>query len=154
MYYSGPGVLILAALILSSCAREPAAGAAVRIAVLRFENLSGDASLSWMGRAFSEVIAGELMGAPGMQTISSVRLHAYDRLLGARPVSAPGISTESTQARLAGATRIVYGGYAFRNGKLEAQITIEDPEKVQIEAASHELLVRRIPGPPEETPRP
>src|SRR5258705_834956 len=61
-----------------------------------------------------------------MQTISSQRLHSYDRLLGARPVSSPGISTESTQALLAGATRVVYGEYTVRNGKLEARVTVED----------------------------
>ncbi|HXA51958.1 MAG TPA: hypothetical protein VNV86_16695, partial [Candidatus Acidoferrum sp.] len=119
-------VLALAALFLACCASRPAASKTERIAVLRFENLSPDASLSWVGRALSEVVSVQLAGASGLQTISSQRLHSYDRLLGARPVSSPGISTESTQALLAGATRVVYGEYTVRSGKLEARVTIED----------------------------
>jgi len=119
-------VLALAAFVQISCASRPAASKTERIAVLRFENLSPDASLSWVGRALSEVVSTQLAGAPGLQTISSQRLHSYDRLLGPRPVSAPGISTESTQAFLAGATRVVYGEYTVRNGRLEARVTIED----------------------------
>jgi tetratricopeptide (TPR) repeat protein len=113
-------------LTLVSCSSRPAASKTDRIAVLRFENLSTDASLSWVGRALSEVVSVQLAGAPGTQTISSSRLHSYDRLLGVHPVSSPGISTESTQALLAGATRVVYGEYTVRGGRLEARVTIED----------------------------
>src|SRR2546430_300317 len=97
---SGQSALLAVALLsVLSCAKKPAVSGTERIAVLRFENLGSDPSTSWMGRAFSEVIAAELQALP------STRLHAYDRLLGVRPVSAPGISTESTEALLAGATR-------------------------------------------------
>lgn len=125
----GAAVPILVALwALISCQRQPAASPAGRIAILRFENLSPDASLAWMGRAFSEVVATELGGEGGsQQVLTSLRLHSYDRLLGVRPVSAPGISSERTEALLAGATRIVYGEYTVRKGKLEARVTIEDP---------------------------
>ena len=111
---------------MASCARQPAASKVDRIAVLRFENLSSDNSLSWVGRALSEVVTAQLASVPGTQVLSSQRLHSYDRLLGPRPVAAPGISAESTQALLAGATRVVYGEYTVRNGKLEADVTIED----------------------------
>ena len=85
-----------------------------------------------MGRAFSEVISTQLTGASGLQAFSSVRLHSYDRLLGARPVSAPGISTERTEALLAGAARIMYGEYTVRMGKLEASVTVEDPRAARM----------------------
>ena len=128
MYCRKRGLLgaLLAVLALTSCVRKPAATKSERIAILRFENLSSDGSLSWMGRAFSEVIATQLAAVPLIPALSSVRLHSYDRLLGAHPVSAPGISAESTQALLAGATRAVYGDYTVRNNKLEANVTIED----------------------------
>jgi Flp pilus assembly protein TadD len=80
-----------------------------------------------MGRAFSELIAFQIAGTPGIRPIHSTRLHSFDRVLGARPISAPGISTEYTQALLSGASRIAYGDYSVRNGKLEAHLTIEDP---------------------------
>jgi tetratricopeptide (TPR) repeat protein len=128
VYCSRHGVagLVLAFLALAGCGNRAAAPKADRIAVLRFENLSPDGSLSWVGRALSEVVAAQLATAPGVQAISSVQLHSFDRMLGPRPISSPGISSEITQAGLAGATRVVYGEYTLRNGKLEAAVTIED----------------------------
>ena len=70
--------------------------------------------------------AGELSGAGKPRVISSANMHAFDRVLGVRPVSAPGISAESSQALAAGATQLAYGEYTVRNGKLEVRLTIED----------------------------
>ena len=128
MYCSRRGLpaVLITVLALASCRHAPTASTAESIAILRFENLSPDASISWMGRAFSEVIATQLAGAPGVQALPSARLHSYDRVLGARPVSAPGISSERTEALLAGAARVLYGEYTVRHGKLEARVTVED----------------------------
>lgn len=79
-----------------------------------------------MGRAFAEVVATELAGAPGVHAIPPSRLHGADGVLGSRPVSAPGISAERSLALAAGATRAGYGEYATRHGRLEARLTIED----------------------------
>jgi Tfp pilus assembly protein PilF len=98
-----------------------------RIAILRFENLGDDPSVDWMGRAFAEIMAGELAGTADVYAIPSARLHSLDGALGPRPVAAPGISGERSLALAAGANRIGYGEYRVRNGKLEAWLTIEDP---------------------------
>src|SRR4029077_16930141 len=97
------------------------------IAILRFENLGQDASRDWMGRAFSEVLTTGLSAAPGIYAISASRIHLYDRTLGVRPISAPGISAERTDALAAGANRIGYGDYGIRGDRLEVRLTIEDP---------------------------
>jgi tetratricopeptide (TPR) repeat protein len=115
---------------LSGCARQSPSARQERIAILRFENLSGDDSISWEGRAFSEVLSGEL-AAGDPQSIPSSRMHSLDRALGVRPVSAPGISTENTLAIAAGATRIGYGEYWMHKGRLEARVTIEDPRTLK-----------------------
>ena len=94
--------------------------------MLRLENLSGDESLGWVGRALSEIVAGELAGAGQPRVIPSAGIHALDRALGVRPISAPGISAESSQALASGATLLAYGDYTVRNGKLEVRLTIED----------------------------
>lgn len=125
--------VLLAALLFPSCTRQPA-GQPQRIAVLRFENLSSNVSDDWMGRAFSEVISGELAGAPGLYAIPSGRMHNFDRILGARPIAAPGISSERSLAVVSGANRIGYGDFSVRNGRLQARLTIEDPQAGKIAA--------------------
>jgi len=79
-----------------------------------------------MGRAFSEVISTELAGAPNLSIVSPARIRATGRTLGARPVSAPGVSSESSGALVSGANRIGYGTYWFWNGRLEARLDLED----------------------------
>ncbi len=97
-----------------------------QVAVLRFENLSPDASLDWMGRGFSEILAAELQGSPQRYTIQYRALHSYDGQLGPRVPSAPGISAERTGALAAGANQIIYGDFSVVNGVLRASATEED----------------------------
>lgn len=122
--YAPPALLL--AVLFSSCTRQPARSPVERLAVLRLENLSGDASLGWAGRALSEIIAGGLSGAGEPKVIPSATIRSLDRVLGVRPISAPGISAESSQALAAGATLLAYGDFTVRNGKLEVRLTIED----------------------------
>src|ERR1019366_5397764 len=117
---------VLLSLFLTGCIRQPAGTPAERLAVLRLENLSGDDSLGWVGRALSEIITAELAGAPQPRVISSASIHTLDRALGVRPISAPGISAESGQALASGATLLAYGDYTVRHGKLQVRLTIED----------------------------
>jgi len=116
----------LLSLLFTSCTRQTAGPPVERLAVLRLENLSGDASLGWAGRALSEIVTAELSGAGRPRVISSASIHSLDRVLGVRPISAPGISAESSQALAAGATLLAYGDYTVRHGKLEVRLTIED----------------------------
>ena len=87
-----------------------------------------------MGRAFSEVITAELAGAPRMYAIPSVRMHSYERNMGARPVSAPGISAERELALVSGANRIGYGYYATRGGRVQVRLVIENPQTGKMSA--------------------
>ena len=126
MYSRSRGFIALAALLLSACARQSPAPRIERIAILRFENLGPAVSDDWMGRAFSEVITEELAGAPGIYAIPSNQMHGLDRVLGPRPISVPGISAERSLALASGATRLGYGEYSVREGRLSARLTIED----------------------------
>ena len=124
---TGLVLAVCAAVAMASCARKAQPGI-VRLAVLRFENLGADPAADWMGRAFAEVIASELAGAPGTYAIPPARLHTVARELGARPAGAPGISAEAPLALVAGASRIAYGSYNLDRGKIHARMTIEDPQ--------------------------
>ncbi|HUI82376.1 MAG TPA: hypothetical protein VLY24_30845 [Bryobacteraceae bacterium] len=124
--------VLAACLAASSCSRTSSDGGPDRIAILRFENLSSDTSIDWMGRAFSEVITRELAGVPGWYAIPFEKLHRLDQALGSRPLSAPGISAERSLALIESANRIGYGQYWLRGGKIEAKLTLEDPQSAKM----------------------
>ncbi|HLH17363.1 MAG TPA: hypothetical protein VKX45_09095 [Bryobacteraceae bacterium] len=125
------GAIAGTVLLLAGCARRPEPGVQ-RLAILRFENLGPDPSTDWMGRAFAEAIASELAGAPQIYAIPGARLHTLQRELGARPISAPGISAEAPLAAAAGASRIAYGQYSVERGAIRARMVIEDPQSRRV----------------------
>jgi hypothetical protein len=96
-----------------------------QLAILRFENLSGDPALDWMGRGFSEILASELEGSRARGVIQFPTLHAFDGTLGSR-AAAPGISSERTQTLVAGANHAVYGYFSVVRGTLHATAVEED----------------------------
>jgi len=123
---------LIAAAFSVSCSQKTPTGPQ-HLAVLRFENLTGDASLDWMGRAASEVISTELAGSTATIIVASGSLRTTDRLLGARPLSAPGISAERSAALLSGATRILYGRITRSGGSLRMDAALADPARQKIE---------------------
>jgi tetratricopeptide (TPR) repeat protein len=118
--------ILVAALTAASCSRK-APAETERLAILRFENLSPGTAPDWMGRAFSETITAELSAQTGLYAIPTSRLHQLNVAMGARPVSAPGISAEAPLAIAAGANRIGYGDYSVIGGRLHARLTIDNP---------------------------
>ena len=127
MFYRLPGCLLgvlwlVAGLSCSRRAPEPEG----RIAILRLENLGSDPAEDWIGRALSEIVAADMSAASAAGILTSAKLHGVDRALGRQISAAPGISTERTQAILAGASRLVYGQYVVRGGRIDIQVTIED----------------------------
>jgi len=121
---------LFATLILSSCQRQPTG--VLRLAILRFENLTGDDSLNWMGRAVPAVMNAELAGSHAVSVIDFGALHASDRTLGARPIAAPGISTERPGALLAGATVILYGRISRVGSELRLDAELFDTSREKI----------------------
>jgi tetratricopeptide (TPR) repeat protein len=88
-----------------------------RYAFIRFENLSGDASLGWVTRAASEVLSRSLAQAldgPVLREAALVR------------AGGPGVSSERDKAELAGATQVVTGYLERVGGKLRLSATEED----------------------------
>lgn len=129
----------LAALALGACSR-PAKRPIERLAILRFENLSPDTAPDWIGRALSEVVAVELGGSKSVYAIPAPRLHQMNAAMGARAVSAPGISTEAALAAAVGATRVGYGDYSILGGRLRARLTIDDADAPRASRAPIEVV--------------
>lgn len=125
------GTLVLILVFLFACSRQTERPAD-RIAVLRFENLTSDPSLDWMGRGISEVVAGQLRGSPRSFVIPFSTLHGFDRYVGASPLSAPGISAERTQALLARAMHIAYGQFSIVNSRLRLDAVLEEAANQRI----------------------
>lgn len=121
------------AVVLAGCASHSGPPQAQRIAFLRFENLGPEASADWIGRAISVVLDAELANAPDVSVVGSAQLHSLDRTLGVRPISAPGVSAERTQAVVAGANRLVYGDYTVEGGKLRVRMWVENPQSQTME---------------------
>jgi tetratricopeptide (TPR) repeat protein/TolB-like protein len=131
VFFSRQSVLLVVALGLAlggaGCG-EKAVGPPPRYAVLRFENLSGDAALEWTGRAASEVLTRTLSGALDGPVLARTALARLSGVLGARPASVPGISTERTTAEAAGATHLI-AGYIVKSGT-GVQINATDTDLV------------------------
>ncbi len=121
---SARALLICSLAFLAACSRD-SRHTAPRLAVLRFENLSADPSLDWMGRAFSEILSGELEGSTQLGVIQLPARRAFEAMLGARSAS-PGISAGSTAALVAGANGMVYGHFSVAGGVLRASAIQED----------------------------
>jgi tetratricopeptide (TPR) repeat protein len=119
--------LLLCVLLAAEIAcQKKVAGPPPRYAVLRFENLSGDPSLNWTGRAASEVLSVSLAGALDGPVMPAVALGRLQQSLGARPASAPGVSGERQEAVIAGATRLIYGYVERSRGLVRFTASIED----------------------------
>jgi tetratricopeptide (TPR) repeat protein len=94
--------------------------------VLRFENLSGDPSLEWVGRAVSESLPVSLSGVLDGPVLESDALGRLAATLGPRPAAAPGESAERSEAMAAGANRTISGYIERIGGKIRISATEED----------------------------
>jgi tetratricopeptide (TPR) repeat protein len=153
--------LLCALLAAELACQKKVAGPPPRYAVLRFENLSGDPSLDWTGRAASEMLPVSLDGALTGPILPAAALGRLQQSLGARPASAPGISSGRQEAVVAGATRLIYG-YVERNrgrvritasvedlasGKLQRTVSAEDSSQLAaLEQIAHALSQDSKPG--------
>jgi tetratricopeptide (TPR) repeat protein len=112
--------VLTAVLLTSACSTKPDV-TPPRYAVLRFENLTPDPQLNWVGHAASEVLARQIGAIP------SSAIYAANENFGRRPIGSPGVSTELTDAMLAGANRILTGYFELLdNGTLAFHVAEEE----------------------------
>lgn len=118
-------LLLLSLFCLASCRRKPQ-NTPARYAVLRFENLSGDPSYDWAGRAISESLPVALAGTLDGPLLESSALARATPVLGLRPATAPGDSSERAAALVAGANHAISGYFEQVDGKFRIIATDED----------------------------
>jgi Flp pilus assembly protein TadD len=120
-------LVLLLLLSLPGCRNKITAPAPPpKYAVVRFENLSGNPALDWMGRAASESLPAMLSSALDGPVLASSALGVTAPTLGPHPDSAPGISTERAEALIAGANRIVSGYIDSAGAEIRLTVTEED----------------------------
>jgi tetratricopeptide (TPR) repeat protein len=95
-------VSLLFLIVVSSCRRDDALAGSATLAVLRFDNLSGEASLDWMARGMAEALSIELAHSQSYRML---------------PVSA---------AVPAQATAVAYGRFSGDANALRAVVAIHD----------------------------
>ena len=100
-------------LVLAACAPTPRRNVD-RLALLPFENLTGDASLDWIASAAPSIVAAEITGAAN---ILPIRVETV------------------RDAYLNRATRLVHGYFTRRGASLHFQTEIEDPARHKMVAA-------------------
>jgi Flp pilus assembly protein TadD len=98
--------------LLASCSRNATSGIPERIALLPFENLTGDASLDWLSAA-APVIVGEQLATS--RKLTTLRAPSVSDTLGGRP------------------TRLLHATFERRGNALRFAVSIED-------AASHKMV--------------
>ncbi len=129
MFCRLPRRRIFSAFLLSvglvSCQKKTS-GPSPRYAIVRFENLSGDASLEWTGRAASEYLAYSLAHALDGSVLNSDALARRGAGLGVEPSRAPGISAQRTDALVAGASRLISGTLEKVANRIRLTATDED----------------------------
>jgi cytochrome c-type biogenesis protein CcmH/NrfG/TolB-like protein len=118
--------------------QKKSTGPPPRYAVLRFENLSGDPSLDWVGRAASETLSVSLAGALDGPVLPVAALSRLEPSLGSRPASAPGISTQRHEALLSAATRVISGYVERTGGRIRITASVEDVPAARSHSVSAE----------------
>ena len=106
-------ITALLTLGLAACGRRETR-VVERLAVIPFENLSGDVSLDWMGRAAAAAVVYDLAGAPSLYAQSVESVSGVDSIR---------------------STRVVEGYFVVRNGRLEIRAALLDLHKTSTVAS-------------------
>lgn len=88
--------LLLPLLLLLSCSHSTTPAASPNLAVLRFQNLTPDPSLDWMGRAAAEIVAREI-GKPMTELDAALSQGATTLVLGQLTRTAAGLTLQITK---------------------------------------------------------
>ena len=140
-------VLILAVLgyvfrgALSSSSSKANAAPSVSLAILPFRNVSGDASIDWLGSSLADMLSTDVGESSRLHTISPDRLHQILSDLRVAPGASMDPSTVARVAEFSSANIVVSGQYAKFGDQIRIDATVQDLKRnrqvpVKIEAAS------------------
>jgi tetratricopeptide (TPR) repeat protein/tRNA A-37 threonylcarbamoyl transferase component Bud32 len=109
-------------------ASAPGIGASGRpaIAVMEFESLTGDKELQWLARGLPSMLTTDLAQTPGLDVVSSQRLHEVLRQLGEDDLASLDPGRVAEIARRAGAGAIAVGSIIKAGKEVRIDVQLED----------------------------
>lgn len=113
-------------------AAAPAEDLRPSVAVLFFQNLTGEAELEWLRAGLAEMIVTDLSQSPEIRVVPTDRLYQILRDLGAvdQPILSSDVVREVAEA--AGAGSVLLGSYARAGENLLVNVTLQNAESGEI----------------------
>ncbi len=107
------------------------AGPALSLAIVPFENVSGDPSLDWLGPGLADMLATDIGQSAELRTVSSDRLHQILRDLRLSPAS---LDTPTLQriAEFSNADVVVWGKYVQLGEQIRIDASLHDLKRGQV----------------------
>ncbi|MEM9596814.1 MAG: protein kinase [Acidobacteriota bacterium] len=105
------------------------------VAVLRFQNLTGDPSLDWLRHGLAEMLATDLAQSPDLEILGSGRLYQVLAELDALDDGTPRPGLAQRVAEQTGAAAVVSGNLARVGEVFRLSFQLEDPEGGAVLAA-------------------
>ncbi len=113
-------------------APDPPAATKTALAVLFFQNLTGDPELDWLATGIPELLATDLSQSPGLKVLGTDQLHRIHQQLAERgelPMSPEAVQRVAVEAEV---EAVVRGSYARLGDVLRVVCTIADPRSGEV----------------------
>jgi tetratricopeptide (TPR) repeat protein/predicted Ser/Thr protein kinase len=119
------------------------------LAILPFQNASGDASLDWLGSSLSEMLRTDIGQSEGFRTVSPDRIHEVLSALGVSSDSQLDSGTLNRVAGLTDADLVLSGQYVKAGAKIQINARLEDLKQqrtipLMVQAADENALLSTV----------
>ena len=112
--------------LFSSSAQKANAGPVLSLAVMPFQNASGDPSWDWLGPSLADMLSTDVGQSVHLRTVSSDRVQQVFHDLRIAPNSALDSSILGRVAQFTNADTLVWGRYARFGGQIRIDATLQD----------------------------
>jgi len=133
------GALMLALVIALVTRRTPAPAVAADgrrpVAILLFDNLSGDPRLDWLRTGLTDMIVTDLSQSPELRVLSTARLYQLLEELGHRDDATTSAEAVKAVSRRAEATVALVGSFVRAGPLLRIQAQLQDPASGEVIAS-------------------
>ncbi len=112
--------------LFSPSARKAATGQALSLAVIPFQNKSGDASWDWLGPSLADMLSTDVGQSAHLRAVSSDRVQQVFHDLRIAPNSTVDSSTLGRVAEFTNADTLVWGQYTRLGDQIRIDATLQD----------------------------